>query len=263
MESVIISDMEEKMKIRRINKWWSALGIMAALVLVLCIINIVHLSGQEEKAAEERRQSTIGEEKNFDPEKYTYAKDTCYTGAPYLSDELFKIPFGRTDAYVCNNDFIKMIGEENAVMLANNSKKVAEALFDLSYQERDGKDPVLLENLVDGLHVLFANGTFTESKEDTIELVSNWFVENQISMEAEFYTDKCMVFYDNSSVIVRGQLVFTAYGDKGLETLQQYFGRESMEPGKEYAVVMEMELISKTNAYDYDTYQLCGIKLIS
>lgn len=251
------------MKIRTLNKRWIVLCIMATLVLIMCIVSAIHYSAQDAKVAEEKRQEVIrAEQEQFDPNRYIYASETCYTGAPYLSDVLFRTPFGRTDAYICNNDFIALIGEDNAAMFADSSKNAAKALFDLSYQERDINDPVLSDILTDGLHVLFADGTFTESKEDTIETVNSWFIENQTSMEAEFYTDKCMVFYDDLRVIVRGQLVFTVYGGNDLGTLQQYFGLDSLEQGKEYAVILEMEFINKTNSQDYATYKLSGINLI-
>lgn len=252
------------MKTRKINMMWIGLGCAAAAVLVLCIISIIHFSAQDKKTAEgsmaQEQDST--EQGSYDKAKYVYANETCYTGDPYLSDVLFKEPFQRTNSYVSNNDFIAMVGEENAVMFSNRSKKAASALFDLSYQERDIDDPVLSDLLADGLHVLFANGTFTESKEETVEAINGWFIDNGISMEADYYTDKCMVFYDESRVIVRGQLVFRVYGSNDLSILQEYFGLESMEPGKEYAAILELEYISKSNAYDYDTYKLSGINLI-
>lgn len=251
------------MKIRIVNRWWTALCGATVVVLILCIISAVHFSAKDAQVAKERREAVSDEEQGiFDKGRYTYASETCYTGAPYLSDVLFRTPFGRTDAYICNNDFLTMIGEENALLLADTSTKAAKALFDLSYQERDPKDPVLSDILTDGLHVLFADGTFTESKEDTVETINNWFIDSQTSMDAEFYTDKCMVFYDDAKVIVRGQLVFTVYGGNDLKTLQEYFDLESLEQGSEYAIVLEMEYISKSDAKDYASYKLCGLTLI-
>lgn len=248
------------MKIRKAKMMWGSLCVIASLILILCIVNLYHYLVQDNHAAAAGHyQSGTDGQQNFYDERYTYAYDTCYTGDPYLSDSLFRDPFKRTDKYVNNNDFIAAIGEENADMLAKKSKEAMLAIFDASYQERDTKDPVLSDILIDGLHVLFADGTMTDSKEDTIEAINSWFIDSHTSLEADFYTDKCMVFYDEAKAIVRGQLVFTVYGGNDMDTLKEYFGKELLEQGKEYAVILELEYISHTNANDYGTYKLSGI----
>lgn len=250
---------------RKMNKRWAILCGITALFLLWWVACAAHFSVTD-KAADKNQQAGLeNEQELFDQERYTYAYETCYTGAPYLADVLFRTPFKRTDRYICNSDFIAIIGEDNASILANRSIDASKALFNRSYQERNVEEQELSDILADGLNVIFADGTITESKEDAIAVVNSFFIDNQISMEAEFYTDKCMVFYDDAKVIVRGQMVFSVYGgsESNLDTLRECFGLESMEQGEEYAIVLEMEYISKSNVENYDVFQLAGISLIS
>lgn len=236
--------------------------MVTTVFLLLCIVNIFRYIKVPAVAAVNGYPDDVrGVEQQID-ERYAYAGDTCYTGNPYLSDELFKAPFQRTGSYISNNELIAQIGEENVGIFVKKSKDAIAAVFDLSYQERDINDPVLKDILADGLHVLFVSGIFSESKEDTIEKVNAWFVDNQISMEAQLYTDKCMVFFDESRVIVRGQMAFRVYGSGNTDILKNHLGLDAIEPGEKYTVILELEFISKSNAYDYDTYQLCKINCI-
>lgn len=247
---------------RKYNMLWKSVVGAAIILLTICVailvlyvlhsinpsINVPFLSLFSTETEKERLGS--------------YAVETCYTGDPYLSDILFEKPFQRTDQYVCNNDLLEEIGADNAEILANNAREAVSLLFDLAYQERNISDEELIEILDDGIFLVFADGTTAAGAADTVEKVNSWFIDSHTSMEAELATDKCMVFYDEGMLIVRGELVFAVYSSDDFTTFKENLGIEDLAVGNRKSCVVELEFRNSDNRTDFDSYKLCGLKIL-
>lgn len=252
-------------KTRKSNICWKIIIVAGSIIFTVCFLWVIlfeiHRLHPELTVP---FQSLLNGSSSVDQgEKgVSYAIETCYTGSPYLADALFEIPFKRTDNYICNADYIREIGEDNANLLTEKAKLAVSSLFNLSYQERDNADEVLTDLLADGISVYFADGTFTEGAADTVEKINGWFTASRTSMEGQFTTDKCMVFCDEGMVIVRGEFVFAVYNSDDFETLKDNLGMEDLENGVRKSCVMELEFMSPTNRADFSSYKLCGVNIL-
>ncbi len=253
------------MKTRKYNMLWKIVAVSGGVITMVCltwlILFEIHGANPDVPVP---FLSLLGGESSMEQDKagVSHAIETCYTGDPYLADALFEIPFQRSENYVCNADFIKEIGTDNALLMTDKAKETVSALFDKSYQERDSADETLTGLLADGITVVFADGTVSEGAADTVKMINDWFVRSKTSMEAHLTTDKCMVYYDGGMVIVRGEFVFAVYNSDDFETIKSNLGMEDLQNGERRSCVMELEFMSPTNRADFSTYKLCGAKIL-
>ena len=253
------------MKIKTDNRLWRILLIAGSIIFLVCAVWLtlveLHRSNPDIYVP---FLSLMGDEADDgeDLAGKSYAVETCYTGDPYLADVLFQYSFQRTEDYIKNAEWIKTLGTENAQILIEKAEDSVDALFNRSYQERDIADETLSDLLADGITVYFADGSVSEGAADTVEKINGWFADTKTSMEAKFTTDKCMIFYDEGKVIVRGEFVFAVYNSDDLDTLKTNFGMDDLENGDRRSCVMELEFISSLNREDYTTYKLCGAKIL-
>lgn len=250
------------MKTRKYNMLWKVvIGISLTIFTVCMALLILFELHSIDPLIPAPLRSLFSTEDNNSGRAGSYAVETCYTGDPYLSDVLFEIPFQRTDRYVCNNDVLQEIGADNAEILTNKAQTAVSLLFDSAYQERDTSDEALTELLDDSISVVFSDGTITDGAADTVEKINTWFSDTHTSMEGELTTDKCMVFYDEGMLIVRGEFVFAVYSSDDFDTFKSNFGMKDLSIGTRKSCVMELEFLSPVNRADYNSYKLCGIKI--
>ncbi len=194
-------------------------------------------------ATEQEKQNTSEEITHVVSKKETdvldYISETNYTGRLSQYPELYQIPFRKSDAYICNKDF----SEKHKDIFEECEKDAAaflEALFNVDYRTV-AEDP---SKFVMGVmknadpEVYIAKGYDTEEERclylyDYIKELSDYFVENQVEMEAKFYTDDSLV-YSDFYTFVRGELVFTIYSSEDPDLIY--------EPGKEYQIPVEVAM---------------------
>ena len=195
----------------------------------------------------------------------SYAQETCYSGKPYINNSLFYHPFRKTDKYISNNEYIKIIGEEKAKIIAERAGKVADTFFHITYNDVLNKsaNSKLHEYLPEGFSLILPERQIVKGRDETISLINQWLVENEFTMEAEFQTDKCMVYYDENTTIVRGMLEYTIFECEELDTLQKLFQIEHMELGQPYSIILEMHFIPAENNEDFSSYRLTDIDIVS
>lgn len=168
-----------------------------------------------------------------------YIQETNYTGNLSEYPELYQIPFRKTESYVCNKDFSKdhyEIFEE----CKNDAAAFLEALFNADYRDiAEDKYAFVTSvmNSADPEAVIIKDYGTEEERTlylyDYVEELSEYFVDNQVEMDAKFYTDDSLV-YSDFYVFVRGELVFTIYssGDDSLE----------YDTGTEYKIPVEVAM---------------------
>ena len=240
------------------NIFWYILIVLCFVILIVGFImiknssriNINQITGQSEENSEEELLRD-----------YLYADETIYNGDPWLSSRLFRTPFKKSDNYICNKLFIERFGIENSEIMVKKASLVASKIFNIRYKDAMTIDEELLGEIAPRIEVIFKSGTETEGSEDTLQVINNWFVESQTSMESTFITDKCLVYYDENSIIVRGLLQYSVYETKDSETLIEAFGIDRLNLGEEYSALVEMKFIPDIDHTDFETFNLTSISM--
>ncbi len=148
-----------------------------------------------------------------------YIHETNYKGL--LSDylDLYDIPFGKSDAYIMNKDFAELnsgIFKE----CEDEATYFMESLFTVDYRDILADKDKYLANVMRYCDYVapYTYDLGDEEKENTVMLyehvsnIADYFIKNQVQMDAKFLTDDSLV-YSDYYVFVRGELVFTMYSN--------------------------------------------------
>ena len=168
-----------------------------------------------------------------------YISETNYKGHLAQFPELYEIPFQKSDAYICNKDFYKAyygIFEE----CENDATAFVETLFNVNYRDIAADQLSFITDVMqNGDYETFITKNYGTEDETTIYLydyikeISEYYIENQIEMEAKFYTDDSLV-YSDFYIFVRGELVFTIYNSADQDS--------KYEVGEEYQIPIEVAM---------------------
>ncbi len=168
-----------------------------------------------------------------------YIAETNYKGHLSQFPELYEIPFGRTDSYICNKDFFK---EHRDVFDEYESDATAfiETLFNVNYREVAADQMGFVADVMqNGDYETLITKNFGSDEEETIYLydyieeLSEYFIQNQVEMEAKFYTDDSLI-YNDFFTFVRGELVFTIYSSEDSES--------DYKVGEEYQIPVDVAM---------------------
>lgn len=197
-----------------------------------------------------------------EPEKdntdYGYAFETVYSGKPYMPDILFEQPFKKTNSYVSNTEFIKAKGEKCTAPIISLAEDFTKAAFNVTYKNISNED-VLNDTLAEGIYVRFPSGKEADGIKEVTDTVNSWYVNSGTSIEAEYTTDKCMLYYDENAVILRGLLTFTVYESEDIESVEKIFGIDQIKMGEEYSVVVEYYFVPSLYSEDFESYRIAQI----
>lgn len=193
-----------------------------------------------------------------------YAFETCYNGEPHLDDRLFWKPFGKSEEYISNNDLLAGIGADNAQLIVAKAKELSEYLFNTAYKEKvkEASALRLADCIVPGINLFFLDGRQAKGNTAAASAINQWFVSTQTSMEASLQTDKCLVYYDRHSIILRGLLTFSVYESDDMEAIKDSFNLEDLQYGKRYAVVTEMYFVPGGSIESYGDYRLARLEIL-
>ncbi len=211
---------------------------VAVCAFICCYFLIGRLNGERKNSAVIDEPAGKVEATETE-DKPTYISETNYTGHLSAYPELYEIPFKKSDAYICNKDFYEA-HYEIFKECEDDATAFIESLFNVNYR-------VVAEDEADFVSDVMANGDYEAyvtknygmEDEETICLlehireISDYFIENQVEMEAKFYTDDSLV-YSDFYTFVRGELVFTIYNTEDKDS--------EYEIGKEYQIPVEVAM---------------------
>lgn len=116
-----------------------------------------------------------------------------------------------------------------------------ETLFNVNYRNiAADQNGFVSDVMLNSDYEVYITKNFGTEEEDTIYLydyieeLSDYFIENQVEMEAKFYTDDSLV-YSDFYTFVRGELVFTIYSSED-ESSEYKVGEQYQIP---YEVAMQ------------------------
>lgn len=208
--------------------------------------------------------STYNKEGIDEKKEENYAFETCYNGEPHLDDRLFWQPFKKSEDYISNSDLLEKIGADNAKLIAAKAKDLSEFLFSTAYKEKakEASALKLADCIVPGINLFFIDGRQARGNGDAASLINQWFVSTQTSMEASLQTDKCLVYYDRHSIILRGLLTFSVYESNDINAIKDAFDLDDLQYGKSYSVVTEMYFVPDGIISSYEDYRLASLEVL-
>ncbi|MCR4902068.1 MAG: hypothetical protein K6A23_04355 [Butyrivibrio sp.] len=211
-------------------------AMVMAIVIFAFILNALR-SEPVTTGLKEVKETAKGEALNKDiDEPVSYISETNYKGALSQFPELYQIPFKKTESYVSNKEFSK---EHSDIFTEceEDATEFFETLFNVNYRDilNDSKGFVT-DVMKNGDYDAYVTKFYDTDDQETIYFyryineLAEYFIENQVQMEAKFYTDDSLVYSDYYT-FVRGELVFTIYSSED--------GSSEYETGKEYQVPVE------------------------
>lgn len=191
-----------------------------------------------------------------------YTAETVYNGYPHLSKALFEIPFKKTENYKSNLELMSdTMTPDEAKELIKSSKTCVNNIFNISTNSVDIQRDNIYQSLSSNF-VLEHNGTEYYGTGKAADELNRIFVESCITMESEYISDKCLVYYDENQLIVRGILYFTVYEGTDLGPLESLMNIDNIELGKEYSVIIETYMMSDEYYKDYSSYKVNQIDIM-
>lgn len=243
-------------------------GLWLVVILLACIfmgIGITILFPYTQK--NETSKNETDKKNSFDKYEgnYNHVLDTVYIGDPYVSGILFDYPFGKTESYMKNKDFIKNYGEEEAQKLVDMATHFMMNFFDMTYRNIHEESVAYVDSkLDDGFLVIYNDGTIRDGKKEFLENWYQWCVENKLSMKAEFTTDKSLIFYDDGKETARGLLLLTFLecDDKNRVELELGLPKNSLKIAKEIALIVDIDFATASMTGDRDLSYISGMSIV-
>lgn len=241
--------------------WYLVAGIALAAFVVFLVLMLWDCMIPVRKGND---VSTYNKEDIAEKKEENYAFETCYNGEPHLDDRLFWQPFKKSEDYISNSDLLEKIGADNAKLIAAKAKELSEFLFSTAYKEKVKEESALklADCIVPGINLFFIDGRQARGNEDAVSLINQWFVSTQTSMEASLQTDKCLVYYDRHSIILRGLMTFSVYESNDINAIKDAFGLDDLQYGKSYSVVTEMYFVPDGIISSYEDYRLASLEVL-
>lgn len=194
-----------------------------------------------------------------------YAYETCYAGDPYMPERLFLIPFQKTEDYIMNKELINQLDSENVAIIAERAKSIFVPLFNIVHKDTSNMDSlrvIMQENMDKGFSIILAEDNVIYGSKSCSDRIIGWAMDNGISMEASMQTDKCMVYYDQHTLIVRGMMTFSINECTSIETLSDSFNIENLQLGKDYSVIVEIHMVPSVDRTEYESYNMASFEIL-
>ncbi len=246
---------------RRREKTLSAimwtLTIMAAIFLGIVIFYV--FTRDDTKTYVKERDAQLVDTEASGTIDTGYAAETSYSGDTYVPASLFKHPFRKTNAYIPNKEYINTIGPENAAVLSKRTEEAMEKAFNITFSSIEKTDYLeTLNNYFVETNVLVLDklDIYAEYNEEIADTIVNLAKDNNLVMEANCYTNHCMVYYDEGSIIVRSKVLLEVYSCTDLDKLSAFLGADKIELGKPFGIIYETYLTTDVIMGDYPTYKI-------
>lgn len=200
-----------------------------------------------EKAVEQVKQSK-------------YVKETCYNGK-VMDSSLYETPFKRTGNYISNMDLLQKYGTDFLTEKEDMACKYVKMLYNVNCNYLISDPNKYIKTFKDyyGDKVFFDDGDAEYSIDNYAEQLVDKYVTNNAQIEAEFITDKSLVFYDNGYTYVRGYLKYTVFSYTDMDSLREELRNKDLQLGTTYYIMTHVILRNSLN--EKDKYEIVGLEL--
>lgn len=214
---------------------------VAAIVMATTAFLVVNknIKNEDRTPSTPIQNTTISNDDAENTDICDYTSETNYKGKLAQYPDLYQYPFRKSDSYISNKEF--SIDHEDTIKECEaDAKQFMETLFNVNYRDIAADMPKYVGKVMTtadyrAYHTedLFGENEKTILLYDYINNIADYFVQNQMQVDATFYTDSSLV-YSDFYIFVRGELVFTIYDSA--DTSSEY------EIGTEYAIPMEVAM---------------------
>lgn len=243
----------------------SIIGIIITLFLYWYDASINKIKTSEDKGSV-ITESDIGN--NHAEPGDGYSGETIYNGDPYIYKGLFEKPFERTDSYISNKNLIlqEMNTKDELTMIAKRAESIVESMYTATAKDVNGMNSLTTElsNMFATSIILTGQDQEVYGNVEAAERFNEWYADTNTTMEAEMITDKCLVYMDEHSYIVRGLLRYTVYESEDTNALAEMLGMNLIKKGETYYQIVEVNLIPDECYYeDYANYKISELKMLN
>lgn len=196
-----------------------------------------------------------------------YAFETVYAGDPYMPESLYIYSFDNGGFYRSNREIAQDISSDELASISQNISDFWTNLFNLQYKAEQFNDQ--LEKLQNQLHpsaLIGMDSQYEAGGNDIITAIANEVISKHVSLEGEFITDKSLIYSREDipgSYIVRGILHFSVIEADDLDMLQDYFGIDDIEVGREYSYMIETEIMQGIDLFDIADERITEFSIIA
>lgn len=237
--------------------------IMAIAVFIIC--GIIFGAGtyflfRSDKKTEEAGTTKTSQEIINEVLQTPYISETCYDGSNAIDPSLYEKPFAMGNNYHSNRTLYNDMGEEFLTDKEILAKEYVTLLYNINYNHLI-KDP---NTFIDTFNTYYnSNVLFTTAEADVTtgyyaEEIIDTYVQNKAQIEADFITDKSLVFYNNGVIYVRGYIKYTVYAYEDIESLREELKNPTLELGETYYLMTHVMLVA--SAEDSSKYTVLGLE---
>lgn len=258
LKCVVIQKSIERNQMQNKKKRILAAGIVAVVVVVGAGIVIYHSTSpaqtEAEKAAEE--ENTRIRKNKEKVQKAKYVNETDYDGGdvPY---QLYDYPFDLTEnGYRSNKDLSDSMDQDEMQKYLDYATDYCSTVFGGDYVSVIKDTEAYQDSVAEfygGSGIVTGNADEETEALDFINALTEMYVDNKLTIEAEYKTDHSLLYQENYNYYIRGVLILTISSTDGMEgevcePLQDMFGITA-KYGEETAVMVDIGFIP--------TYEKC------
>lgn len=217
------------------------IAILLAILGVFFVVVFLFPQNSSEKRQDIKESISVKKEAySKTSPKETFFEETNYKGNLSAYPILYELPFQKTKEYVSNKELNKLISSESLDECVMDATSFMESLCNVNYQKiATNKDAFVSDVMIYADYEAYHTQHFGTEEEKTeylfeyIEGIADYYIKNQVEVEAKFLTDTSLVYKDNF-IFVRGILIFTIYSN--LDANSEY------QIGTSYEIPMEVAM---------------------
>lgn len=240
---------------------WLVVIVMAGVLTTIYILNKPTATAKSTTSA----KVSLDDGEKSGTKDTGYATETCFAGDSFVPKSLFMYPYKKTDSYIMNKDYINTVTAAAGKKEAQNVQTALETMFTGNYKSMDMAS---YQNALDQYFMvtnILSNSKldiYADGSESISQEMVNLYKDEQLSIEAKAYSDKCLIFYDEGFDIVRSKLTLVVYECKDLEKIKKMFNVKNIEIGKPFSVIVDSYYTPNVQTDAHDTYKCAGFKII-
>lgn len=187
-----------------------------------------------------------------------YLAETIYDGTGEVPYKLYEVPFEKSEEYISNKEYLPSLSDEKINQLQDDIKNFFELNYNTGYRTMSSNP----QSFIDSFKKAYCNNYIVVndvelSTEDYAKNIIEDYINNNISMSAEFITDKSLIYYDSTITYVRGLLKIKVFSGNDLTELGKRLQIDNMEIGKEYEIGYDIGVVYNTQ---YQIFRIEPIK---
>lgn len=247
--------------------WIMALGISATAML--CAAGVKKVITNDEKkepvAVAENSEDAEWDWQNGD----NHADETIYAGETYVPEILYVPAFKDSEStYTSNKELYEELGTDGLDAVSGIVEDFWRGVLGMKYRDENIADTVkaLKGSIAQGCVLGETDSEYESSGEDIISMLTDMAISNHVSMNGDYISDSSLI-YSNSiktgSYTVRSIIRFTVVEADDTKLLQDIFGLDEIELGKEYSFIIETDIVQGSIAGDITDSKIGGFSIIA